>query len=227
MEKNDANLKKNDRGQIREIFNGILEKNKETLKRKIYERLITINDGVIAIILTIMALEIHIPVGSNGYSSFLMDIGMYAISFFIVANFWYEMNSIFSTLESITHFQVILNLMFLVLLSLFPVLTKWIMFDLSKLAVVNYGIVYFITRLLLYIIYYSAKKKQLKASGEHNFGHIIDKMMRVRITTLIIMNIVLILIASYNPLLGMILYISLPICSFMWPNRRRRKYKFK
>ena len=212
MRRDNHDFKNSDKGQIRELINEITSKNRQVLQKKMFDRLLTINDGVIAIILTIMALEIHFPAGSTGYDVFLMDIGIYIISFFVVANFWYDINTIFSTMESITHFQVILNLLFLVSLSLFPVLTKWTMFDLSRFAVINYGVVYFITRLLLYTIFYSAKKKQLNSYGEVHFGQIIDKMMRARIATLIFMNILLIVIANFNPFVGMILYISLPIC---------------
>lgn len=222
MRRDNNDFKNSDKGQIRELINEITSKNRQVLQKKMFDRLLTINDGVIAIILTIMALEIHFPTGNTGYDVFLMDIGIYIISFFVVANFWYDINTIFSTMESITHFQVILNLLFLVSLSLFPVLTKWTMFDLSRFAVINYGLVYFITRLLLYTIFYSAKKKQLNSYGEVHFGQIIDKMMRARIATLVFMNLILIFIANFNPFVGMILYISLPICSFMWPNRNMR-----
>lgn len=222
MRRDNNDFKNSDKGQIRELINEITSKNRQVLQKKMFDRLLTINDVVIAIILTIMALEIHFPTGNTGYDVFLMDIGIYIISFFVVANFWYDINTIFSTMESITHFQVILNLLFLVSLSLFPVLTKWTMFDLSRFAVINYGLVYFITRLLLYTIFYSAKKKQLNSYGEVHFGQIIDKMMRARIATLVFMNLILIFIANFNPFVGMILYISLPICSFMWPNRNMR-----
>lgn len=220
MEKNN-NAKHNDRNQIVEVLSKISEQNKQVLKKKIFERLMTMNDGVIAIILTIMALEIHVPASSADYSTFLMDIGIYIVSFFIVANFWYDMNSIFSNTESITHFQVILNLLFLVSLSLFPVLTKWAMFDLNKFAVMSYGVIYFITRLLLYIMFYITKKEEVMSKGVSHIGKIIDKMVKARIITLIVMNFALIVIANFNSLIGMILYISLPICSFMWPNKNR------
>ena len=43
----------------------------------------TFNDGVIAIIITIMVLELPIPSGPQEYKLFLSSIGLFFVSFFI------------------------------------------------------------------------------------------------------------------------------------------------
>ena len=57
------------------------------------QRLETLNDGIIAIIITIMVLEVPLPNGQNiaSYYNFLGSLSVCLVSFFVVANFWYEL----------------------------------------------------------------------------------------------------------------------------------------
>ena len=51
----------------------------------------TFNDGVIAIIITIMVLELPIPSGPQEYKLFLSSIGLFFVSFFmIIGNLEYD-----------------------------------------------------------------------------------------------------------------------------------------
>lgn len=50
----------------------------------------SLNDGIIAIIITIMVLEIPLPSqAAVSYHDFLKAIFIFGVSFFVVANFWY------------------------------------------------------------------------------------------------------------------------------------------
>lgn len=64
------------------------------MSKTLYEHLRTLNNGVIAIIMTIMIMSIPSPAKDAEYSVFLGNIANYAVSFFIVGNFWFCLTSI-------------------------------------------------------------------------------------------------------------------------------------
>ena len=123
------------------------KKANEQAASKLADHLTTFNDGVIAIIITIVVLEIEAPVADRAYGNFIEQIGIFLISFFVVANFWYEMHKNFSHfIWKASKWTMICDFCFLASLSLIPVMTKWLMDHLSMLAVVNFGIVYFMVQ---------------------------------------------------------------------------------
>lgn len=114
------------------------------------QRLEALNDGIIAIIITIMVLEVPLPNGQNiaSYYNFLSSLSVFLVSFFVVANFWYELGQSLALVDEIDKGIIIFDFVFLATLSLLPILTKWMMHNPSQLAVVNYGIVYMVANLL-------------------------------------------------------------------------------
>ena len=108
------------------------------------QRLEALNDGIIAIIITIMVLEVPLPNGQNiaSYYNFLGSLSVFLVSFFVVANFWYELGQSLALVDEIDKGIIIFDFVFLATLSLLPILTKWMMHNPSQLAVVNYGIIY-------------------------------------------------------------------------------------
>lgn len=206
--------------QIRKKMTEKWEETQTELPIQNHNRLCALNDGVIAIILTIMALEIHLPIGKITYIDFLVDIGIFLTSFFVVANFWYENHLTFATFKKASHQVLVFNFLFLAILTLIPVLTKWIMLDLSRLAVINYGVVYLMIVLLQSLIFTSAHIQTTKSQNPF----LVD-LMRIRILSLILWNLVLIGLAYFVPKVAMILYLSLPIHSFLSRGRLQNKGK--
>ena len=93
----------------------------ERFQTSLREQILTFNDGVIAIIITIMVLSIPSP-RSDG-------------------DFWYDAHRIFITFKRVTK-QVVIADFFLLTLSFIPVMTKWIIIDPSQMALAVYGGVY-------------------------------------------------------------------------------------
>lgn len=207
--------------QAKEVRTRLEEKRKQTQEEiplLTHNRLCALNDGVIAIILTIMALEIHLPVDNISYTNFLADVGIFFTSFFVVANFWYENHLCFASFKKATHQVLVFNFSFLALLTLIPVLTKWIMLDVSRLAVMNYGVVYLLIVLLQSLIFSAAHLQTVQSKNPFLVG-----LMRMRIVSLILLNLGLIAFAYFMPKIAMILYLSLPIYSFLARGRERKQ----
>lgn len=181
------------------------------------EHLQTFNDGVMAIIITIIVLEIQPPVSGGSYYKWLADILVFLISFFVVADFWYDLHSAFSKfIKRANKLTAILDFVFLADLSLLPVMTKWVINDESTFAVTNYGIVFLIAQILKVLILYFGTKASYHDSKV--IDTIVFRRSGHRLLFTLILNIGLIALSIYIPNLAMILYLSIPLISFLTPD---------
>lgn len=109
-------------------------------------RLEAFSDGVIAIILTIMVLELEVPHGASlaDVEPVLPVLTGYALSFVYVGIYWNNHHQLFQAVRSITGGVLWLNLHLLFWLSLLPFVTAWMgESGIAKLPVAAYGAVLF------------------------------------------------------------------------------------
>lgn len=88
-------------------------------------RMEAFSDGVIAVIITIMVLEIKVPHedGIEGLVSLAAPLGIYLVSFAFTGIFWLNHQHLLERAESATHSMQVTNLGFLFGLSLLPLST--------------------------------------------------------------------------------------------------------
>ena len=106
------------------------------------DRLSAFTDGVIAIIITIMVLELPVPEGDNWESlrSSLPLFGAYALSFVNVGIFWVNHHHMFHLAKRVDGHVLLANLFMLFWLSLVPFVIRWIgEADISAMPVAAYG----------------------------------------------------------------------------------------
>jgi uncharacterized membrane protein len=91
-------------------------------------RLEAFSDGVIAVIITIMVLELKVPAsdGVAGLRAVLPTIFLYLLTFVQIGIYWVNHHYLVDEVETISHGILWSNLMFLFCLSLFPFATDWI-----------------------------------------------------------------------------------------------------
>ncbi len=91
-------------------------------------RLEAFSDGVIAIIITIMVLELKVPHGENVYAlvPLIPVFSSYVLSFLYVGIYWNNHHHMLHTCERVSGPILWANLHLLFWLSLFPVTTAWI-----------------------------------------------------------------------------------------------------
>ena len=91
-------------------------------------RLEAFSDGVIAVIITIMVLELKVPAldGPAGLHIVLPTILIYALSFVQVGIYWVNHHYLVNEADSVSHATLWANLTFLFFLSLFPFATAWV-----------------------------------------------------------------------------------------------------
>lgn len=198
-----------------------ISENKIEAPKRLKEHLQALNDAVLAIVMTIIVLEIEPPAHMNEYGEFLKDIGVFLITFFILGEFWYSLHKMFDYLGfKPNKVTVIFDLGLLADLSVLPAMTKWIMATPSTFAVINFGVVFLIAQILSILVRFFGTKPLLDSSimDKLNYRH---ALRRLEIT--IIMSIILIVLAWWQPSLAMILYLSIPIVSFFFPQRKMKE----
>src|SRR5476649_1663109 len=92
-------------------------------------RLAAFSDGVIAIIITIMVLELKVPHRADGLSDLkeLLPVFLsYVLSFIYVGIYWNNHHHMFQSTERVTGGILWANLHLLFWLSLFPFTTAWV-----------------------------------------------------------------------------------------------------
>lgn len=91
-------------------------------------RLEAFSDGVLAIIITIMVLELKAPHGDTARALLpaLPGLANYLLSFVYVGIYWNNHHHLFQTTETVTGGILWANLHLLFWLSLFPIVTAWI-----------------------------------------------------------------------------------------------------
>ena len=163
----------------------------------------------------------HLPaINEVHYKGFLSDIAVFLITFFIVADFCYDLHLSFSYyIFRPTKTVAIMDFMLFADLSLFPVMTKWIMAETSTFAVVNFGVVFLIAKVVEILTQYFGAKETVKDSQIMRI--VMNKSFVIRSVFDLVTNIILIIMSLYIPRVAMILYLIIPVISFIFPNRIR------
>jgi uncharacterized membrane protein len=91
-------------------------------------RLEAFSDGVIAVIITIMVLELKVPRpdGIAGLREAVPVIFLYLLTFVQIGIYWVNHHYLIDGVEKVSHGILWANLLFLFCLSLFPFATDWI-----------------------------------------------------------------------------------------------------
>jgi len=129
------------------------------------DRLNAFTDGVIAIIITIMVLELPTPKGSD-FAALRPDLtlfGAYALSFINVGIYWNNHHHMLQSARRVDGPVLWANLFLLFWLSLFPFVIRWIgEVGLTAMPVAAFGVVL----LLAGAAYYLLERTLIAAEGE-------------------------------------------------------------
>ena len=131
------------------------------------DRLAAFSDGVIAILITIMVLELRLPHGSDWQA--LIDVApsflTYVMSFIYLAIYWNNHHHLLHTVSRVDGLILWANSHLLFWLSLVPAATAWLGENLpAPVPVAVYGVVVFMPA----IAYYLLQKAILHRHGRHS-----------------------------------------------------------
>ncbi|MEG0692970.1 MAG: TMEM175 family protein [Oscillospiraceae bacterium] len=98
------------------------------IMRKRQQRLIAFFDAVLAIAITMMALEVNVPVienlGSVAIQQLFTELTAYLISFIVLGTLWFVHNNFFSYYQVTSSIDVVLHFMLMFVVTLFPSATE-------------------------------------------------------------------------------------------------------
>ena len=131
-------------------------------------RLEAFSDGVIAIIITIMVLELHVPAHADGLADLKPLIPVllsYLLSFIYVGIYWNNHHHMFQSTEKVTGGILWSNLHLLFWLSLFPFTTAWVGANhLASAPTAVYAFVLMMAGVAYYILEHAIIRQQGKDS---------------------------------------------------------------
>ncbi len=187
------------------------------------ERLSAFTDGVLAIVLTIMVLELPVPHGAGEHSlrPLWPLLGAYALSFVNIGIFWANHHHLMHLVRKVDGRVLWANLFLLFWLSLVPFVIRWIgEAKVSAEPVAAYGIVLTMAALSYLLLERMIIKVDIAEEGEAPLERAVGKVGRERIS--LAMYVTGAALAFVEPWIAVIIYVAVALLWFA-PDRRVEK----
>ncbi len=181
------------------------------------DRLLAFSDGVVAIIITIMVLELKVPHGAGweDLASVLPVFLSYVLSFVYVAIYWNNHHHLLYTVGRVDGLILWANTHLLFWLSLIPFATAWMGENhFAKLPTAVYGV----ALLMPAIAYYLLEKAILRREGKAStLAKALGRDIKGKISPILYMAAIG--LSFVHPLIAGVIYVSVAV---MWliPDRR-------
>ena len=192
-------------------------------QRASHDRLSAITDGVYAVALTLLALEIVVPSANSIHSSaqlnnymvnnLLPQLSLYLISFIILSNFWASTNAI-PMYKKVDNTILTINLAILALVVLIPFSTSFVLsFYHYSQSVIIFSLIILLVGLLYLILYIYLFKENLVKERIYKFIEPHKRIMLIELSIPPVLALISIVLALFNPLAGMYVYVIVLFCN--------------
>ena len=186
-------------------------------QRASHDRLSAITDGVYAVALTLLALEIVVPSVNSIHSSaqlndymvnnLLPQLSLYLISFIILSNFWASTNAI-PMYKKVDNTILTINLAILALVVLIPFSTSFVLsFYHYSQSVIIFSFIILFVGLIYLILYIYLFKENLVKERIYKFIEPHKRIMLIELSIPPVLALISIVLALFNPLAGMYVYV--------------------
>ncbi|MBU5335488.1 TMEM175 family protein [Intestinibacter bartlettii] len=194
-------------------------------------RLEAFSDGVIAIIITIMVLDIPMPKSFtfDGLKTVLTSFFIYFISFIVVGSQWFKHHYLFSICNKISSKVVWRNILYLFFLSLMPYFTRLIIeYPREVVPAIGYDIVFLLLMLSFSFMQHGVIEIMLKDQNKHFINKIKERRANQKFQLILIIVFVIFVglifyLSFYNPTISIIFFVILPVLSslsYLWGDSR-------
>ena len=184
------------------------------------ERFDTLSDAIIAIIMTVLVLEIKTPETVSQLPQLVESVGLFLITFVILMNFWFHRLelSYFSESESLNAF--LLDVIAHAILSLYPVVVKMLIeFEVIWIGILLFGLLNISTGVLLNVMAMILIKQESESFTQAEKLFIFHIYKR-RLIGVAIVDITILVIALLFNQFGIYLYIFSPFAEFLFNYKR-------
>ncbi len=183
-------------------------------QRQTRERLVFFSDAVVAIAMTLLALELPVPTGDSGaqiWDSFVhllsRDYLMFAISFAVTAGFWHTHHRLFQHIDRADGTLATLNITCLLFIVLLPFASRVLIGDGSH----PFGVIFYATMIIavdlsfLALVWYAGRHGLVRPGVQPAAM----RAMAVSMVTVAAVFLVSIPVALINPSAGTYCWLSL------------------
>ena len=181
------------------------------------ERMMILNDGIFAICITLLVLDIRLPEIPGDQIDMLFLPGLVAVfpkilgfvlSFFIIASYWFHYHRIFSFIRDVDRQLIFLNVFFLFLIALMPFPTYLLGLYGDRVTIVTfYALIVALTTFLLFLMWRHVIAHE--ALLIEPLDDTLKEYLSVRNIIPTVVFLVSIGIALINPLAAMLSWVSL------------------
>lgn len=184
------------------------------------ERVETFTDGVFAIIITILVLEIDVPAGlpEQSLREAVEETGpellAWVISFLVTGMYWVWHRDLFAQVRYVNRYVVWLNLLFLLPAALIPFAASVLgAYHDEPLALHLYGVVLIATALMRWVLYaYVMRRPSLLWEPPTSRGRRMGGLIAV---SPIVVYALAMLVADASHTLSLVLYLAMPLLYFL------------
>jgi uncharacterized membrane protein len=182
-------------------------------------RLVSFSDGVIAIIITIMVLNIPLPTtfDTDSVLRLLGSILVFFVSFIVVGAQWNKHHFLMEGVQSVSNQMVWRTLIFLFLLSLVPIFTKWVMQNPDEpVPAIGYDVVFLLVNGSYLFIWSSVVHQRGNEEKRREFERMNPRakfFWWLRFALMGGIFLVIILLTELNPRISSIVFIGFPVAS--------------
>ena len=191
-------------------------------------RVMALTDGVFAIIMTLLVLDIHVPqlsANESLSSAFLKDVWpnvvVFVISFVLTGLYWVAHRDMFNLVRGVDRGLVWLNILFMLPVALVPAAAALLgAYSHEQLALSIYGLLFVLIALMrLALWYYIGTRRHLLIE------HVDRRTLLTGAFTsiaLILAYLIAILVAGFAPYLSLGIYAGVPVLYFIGITLLRR-----
>lgn len=186
-------------------------------------RLEAFSDGVLAIVITIMVLEMQVPEGSSWIhlKPVLPKFTSYVLSFIYVGIYWNNHHHLFQAIQKVNGKVLWANLFLLFTLSLLPFTTAWMGENhFEKNPVILYGL----NLLLCAIAFLILEKTSTSSDGKSSVISSALESNRKEIIS-IVLYLIGVITAIFYPIIGLIFFVIVAIVWLIPDKRIENKLK--
>lgn len=172
------------------------------------------SDGLIAIIITLMVLEIPLPdtLSKVELLDFFKSILIYCASFIVVGAQWNRHHLLFDEIKEVSNSFVWKNLIYLLSLSLIPLFMKWlIQFPFNIIPALGYAIVYLLNDFGIRVLFLTLLKENKKENIIRKIGQGREKLSLLHMFIFILYLIAIFALSTILPEISIICFIVFPV----------------
>ncbi len=172
------------------------------------------SDAIIAIIITIMVLDIPLPkeFKLNEILVLFHAIFVFFVSFIVVASQWNKHRYLFDNIKEITNKIIWRNFLFLFFLALLPIFTKWIIENPGQVVpAIGYEIIFLLLNFSYQFIWVDVVKEDVEFESDKSKMKIEENNFLHRFIMMIIAVVAITLLSISYPTISLILFLALPV----------------